>query len=251
MKIPAPAPSDVDPPPRGVVAKFLRIARPGRLSLAALAKTIGSVSDAKVFATQAVAHALLFRLDRGVYAAPSPDVGFLSWTFPRYFRELVAMSNALDHAGVAHGFACLAALSSGADYVPAVPFAVLAEPEAHSCPALPAFHVQRFSARPVRLDTAGSGFRLTVPAVDTLTAAKVLAAAGLPREAGVARALVRGKKLTRRQAAEFNGLGLRLRNDVLGVASPTVVVPPFLDRERKRFADQARLRQLEGEPLGA
>lgn len=245
MILPYAPPGRLAQPPRGVVGKYLSIERPGEIPLPEIAKALRSSTDAKVFCNLAVRHGLLIRLRWGVYAAPAPEVAFASWAFPAYFRKVLVVSSAFRRLRLRHAFACLAALAAKTDWLPAEPLAVVRLDDFERVHEVPAFGLANFAAAPLRLTTGSLQWSFVARRCDLFSAAKVLAAVGLPREVAASRRIAGALELTPAQAGELNALGVRSRPDTLFARPGGIRAPRGIESIRSRFAEMARLRALQ------
>lgn len=240
VRVPYAPPGRERVPARGVLRGYLTVERAGQIPVGEISGKLGGEKRASVFCVSAVRAGLLVRLRRGVYAAPSREVVALGMFFPAYYRRLTAVDSALSRAGLRHAFACLAAFDRGADFVPAEPLPVVRLSEFEESVHAGVFGVDSFVAKPLRLTTDSKGAAFKVPSADPWTAARVLAAVGLPRELAAARHLLRGRRLTRNQAAELNALGLPERPDVLSSREPHVKVPRAVEANKRKYAEMLR-----------
>ena len=240
MRIAYAAPGRERVPARGLLRSYLKVERAGRIPAREIAAKLGGEKRASVFCVGAVRAGLLCRLRWGVYAAPSREAVALGILFPPYYARLISVDSALARAKIRHAFACLAALDSGADFVPAAPLPVVRLADLEAVRGAGVFGVGSFSSKPVTLRTDSGGATFKVPCADPWSAVRVLAAVGLPREAAAARHILRGMRPTRGQAAQLNSLGLSTRSDVLSSADPMVRSPAAVETAKRALAEMAR-----------
>lgn len=221
-------------PPDWVFRIYCDLEPPGKFQLKQLVEKIGSGPKARQFVYVATKHRWVVRTGWGEYVALDPSVVVRLSGLEGYWKDLLAVHEAMRMVDVPHAFLCLTAMAQS-DLVPARSHVVV--PPSHQGQQVAEAFVYAYGpTRAVSLDLGG--WRVRVDTVSPEDAALLLAATTLPREVQAARTILGSKRPSKKLASKLNAYGLDVRDDVTRSEQVDLRLPRFIERRRKDLAEE-------------